>query len=400
MEYTKTVMTEATNTIPEFSNGASPLPKTESDIGNGPGPTASIVIVSFNGRELLPACLEPTLAQATQHRAEVIVVDNGSTDGSVDLLRETYPAVRLIEATHNLGFAGGCNAGCRAAASNTIILLNNDAVPELGWLSGLIDALDEPNVAVACSVIHERDYPEAYALGTGALSVIGHPIAGAMQRPERPFFATGCSLAFKRSVCGDPFDPIFFTYYEDVFLAWRVRLQGFVVARALGSHVQHLGSITAQRNPARAFSFRERNKLVTLLLCYQRSTLLRLLPLYAFDGLVRLGEDLVRAVRAMPSGQAGAPAFVAKYAVLLKALGWIMVHASTIAQRRAAIQQQRRVDDAAITPLLSAKIFDDVVPSRSHAIANRVARLYCRLASIRTVEGPPLLIRHDWRNLD
>jgi GT2 family glycosyltransferase len=358
-------------------------------------PAASIVIVNYNGRDLLPACLAPVLDQAERLGAETVVVDNGSSDDSVALIEREFPAVRLIKAQRNLGFAAGCNLGVRAATSETVVLLNNDAVPEPGWLDNLLQALEEPNVVVACSVVHDRNYPEAYALGTGSLSVIGHPIAGAMHRADRPFYATGASLAFKRDLCGEPFDPIFFAYYEDVLLAWQVRLLGYHVARALDSHVQHIGSATAQRDPARAFSYRERNKLLTLLLCYERATLFRLMPLYLFDGLVRLFEDLRLAIKGRAGGQAGAPPLIPKYVRLLGALTWLLLHHRGIAVRRAAIQRHRRLNDAAITPMLSGKIFDDVVPSRTHAIANRIALRYCRIAGVSTVESAPKPVRHE-----
>jgi GT2 family glycosyltransferase len=352
-------------------------------------PVASIVIVNYNGRKLLPACLVPVVHQAGRIGAEVVVVDNGSTDGSVDLVEREFPSVRLVREHRNLGFAGGCNVGVRAAAGATVVLLNNDAVPEPGWLEQLLKALAGPEVVVACSVVHDSNYPEPYALGTGGLSVIGHPIANAMHRPDQPFYATGASLAFKRDRCGEPFDPVFFAYYEDVLLAWEVRLLGFHVARALASHVQHLGSATAQRDPARAFWYRERNKVLTLLLCYAWPTLFRLAPLYLFDGVARLLEDLWLAARGRSSGQAGAPPLMAKYALLLKALAWLLLHRRAIARRRTAIQRARRVDDAAITALLSSKIFDDVVPSRAHTLANRLARCYCGIVRIPTVETAP-----------
>jgi hypothetical protein len=347
--------------------------------------------VNYNGRNLLPDCLKPTLDQANEAGAEVIVVDNGSSDGSVELVRRDYPAVRVVEAFRNLGFAAGCNVGARAAASETIVLLNNDAVPEPHWLDRLLAALAEPNIAVACSVVHDRNYSDDYALGTGSISVVGHPIANAMRQPDRPFYATGAALAFKRTLFPEPFDPMFFAYYEDVMLSWRARLMGHDVARALDSHVQHLGSATAQRDPSRAFYYRERNKLLTLLLYYEASSLLRLLPLYLFDGITRLAEDLALTMKGRAaSGQGGAPpAITPKYAVLLKALGWLALHASDIAARRTTIQRARRLDDAAITPMLSGKIFDDVIPSRAHHIANRIALGYCRLAGIATIETHP-----------
>ncbi len=348
---------------------------------------ASVIVLNYNGRDLLPACLAPTLVQAEHIGAEVIVVDNGSSDGSVELLQRDFPTVRVIQAPRNLGFAEGNNVGVRAAESDTIVLLNNDAVPDAHWLTRLLAALDDPDVAVACSVVHDRDYAEAYALGTGSLSVIGHPVAGAMRRMDRPFYATGCSLAFKRSLCGEPFDPILFAYYEDVLFSWHARLRGFEVARALGSHVQHLGSATARRDPGRAFFLRERNRLFTLLVCYEQSTLARLVPLYIFDALVRLGEDVYRALTGRPAAQLGAPPLARKYLLLLQAVAWLVQHGPAIADRRREIQRRRTLRDGAITPLLSAKVFDDVVPSRIHTVANHLARTYCRLARIHTIES-------------
>lgn len=349
-------------------------------------PPASVIIVNYNGRDLLARCLPEVLAQAEVLAAEVIVVDNGSTDGSAELIACDFPQVRCIRTSQNLGFAEGCNVGVRAAQADRVVLLNNDAVPEPAWLVMLLAALEPPDVAVACSVVHDRNFPEPYALGTGSLSVIGHPVANAMVREDCPFYATGASLAFKRAICGEPFDRLYFAYYEDVLLSWRVRLRGYAVARALRSHVQHLGSATSSRNPVRAFTYRERNKLLTLLLCFEASTLVRLLPLYLFDAVVRLLEDLWRAMTGRPPAQAGSPPLRHKYAALLRALWWLLTHHREIAARRAVIQRSRRVADRAITSMLSARIFDDVVPTRAHTIANRLSSLYCRLVGIPTVE--------------
>jgi GT2 family glycosyltransferase len=368
-------MTESTKSLPSAA------------AEHQPGQAASIVVVNYNGRDLLADCLSAALPQANALGAEIVVVDNASTDASVQLVRERFPSVRVLEAPRNLGFAGGCNAGVRAATNDLVVLLNNDAVPDPGWLEALLAALDPPDVAVACSVVHDRDYAEAYALGTGSLSVLGHPIAGAMRQHDRPFYTTGAALALKRHVCGaDPFPAGFFAYYEDVLLAWRLRLQGYQVARALGSHVQHLGSATASRMPERAFYLRERNKLITLLVCYEGRTLARLLPLYLLDGLVRLLEDAWAAANGRRAAQKGAPPFVGKYALLLRALGWLLLNADAVGRQRMEIQRERRVSDAAITPMLSGKIFDDIVTSQTHSLANRAALDYCRAAGIRTFE--------------
>lgn len=108
-------------------------------------PFVSIVIPNYNGARYLPTCLEAVRCQRYPlDRFEVIVSDNGSTDGSIELLRNRYPWVRLIENGRNLGFASGCNVGIRASRGDYIVLLNNDTAPEPTWLGNLV-AVAEAN---------------------------------------------------------------------------------------------------------------------------------------------------------------------------------------------------------------------------------------------------------------
>src|SRR5687767_1415044 len=96
---------------------------------------ASILVVNYNGRALLPECLAALERQnLPRDQFEILVVDNGSTDDSVPFIRREYPAVRLIESEHNRGFAGGNNLGARHAAGEWLALINNDAVAGERWL--------------------------------------------------------------------------------------------------------------------------------------------------------------------------------------------------------------------------------------------------------------------------
>lgn len=347
------------------------------------------MIVNFNGRHLLDSCLPVALEQAAPCGAEVILVDNASTDGTVAHVESLYPEVVVVKSPRNVGFAGGCNLGVRAATGAIIVLLNNDAVPQPGWLSGLLRALEPPDVAVAASVVREARYPPAYELGTGTISVIGHPIPHVGRDPEHPFYATGCSLAFKKRLFPEPFEPVYFAYYEDTLLSWRAHLKGYRVARALESAVDHVGSATALRQPTVAAFYWERNKLLTLLLCYESQTLWKLVPLYVFDGLVRLAEDLWRAIKRVQD----LGATVQRYRILVRALLWLLGHATHVKELRREIQSGRTRDDREITTMLSGKIFDDHVPTRAHEIANRFALIYCRAVGLRTAEHSRPLVR-------
>jgi hypothetical protein len=345
--------------------------------------------VNYNGLRLLEPCLTETQAQASEVGAEVVFVDNGSEDTSVAFVRSRFPNVVVVESSTNEGFAGGCNAGVRAARARLIVLLNNDAVPKERWLERLLEAVQPADVAIACSVVHDTNYPAAYALGTGSVSVIGHPIPDVARDPAEPFYATGCSLVFKRDLLGEPFDPVFFAYFEDTVLSWGARLRGLRVVRALGSAVQHLGSATASQQPTRSLYYYERNKVLMLLLCYERSTLWRLLPLYFFDGLIRVARDCWLVTKAGDKAAERGRATFRRYLIVMRAVTWLAAHPATIARLREAVQRERKRDDRAITPMLSGKIFDDMQSTRGQKIANALSILYCRLVGIQTAEQAP-----------
>src|SRR5690349_18848009 len=96
-------------------------------------PLVSIIVVNFNGRERLAACLN-SLARQTYLAREIILVDNNSTDGSIDAVRGEFPNIRIVSLGTNAGFAAGCNAGIVIANGSLIATLNNDAIAEPGWL--------------------------------------------------------------------------------------------------------------------------------------------------------------------------------------------------------------------------------------------------------------------------
>src|SRR5262245_16977218 len=122
-------------------------------------PRVSVVIPNWNGQQFLRVCLE-ALRRQSYRSYEVVLVDNASTDDSVAYVQTVYPEVRIECLAHNLGFAGGVNAGMRAAQGEYIALLNNDTEADPGWLEALVAALDaEPEIGFAASKMiayHDR----------------------------------------------------------------------------------------------------------------------------------------------------------------------------------------------------------------------------------------------------
>ena len=197
--------------------------------------SASIVIPNWNGRDLLEKYLPSVLAAAQQcPRTEVIVVDNGSTDGSAQLVLERFPSVRLIALDRNLGFGGGSNEGFGHARNDIVVLLNSDMRVERDFLRPLLDAFsDEKVFAVSCQIFFSDPNKKREETGLtegwwqqGALRV-GHRIEPSLQEPYPCFYGGGGSCAFDRRkfLALGGFDELLRPFYlEDTdlgYLAWK-----------------------------------------------------------------------------------------------------------------------------------------------------------------------------------
>lgn len=214
------------------------------------GPTVSVVIPNWNGRRWLDPCLEALGAQ-DRPPDEVIVVDNGSSDGSVDHLRAAHAHVDVLEMGTNTGFAHAANAGVERARGEFVALVNTDVVLAPDWISRLSAALagDASAAAMACKMVSLADPGVIYDAGDilrrdGACEQRGRfrRDDGRWDEPGEVFGACAGAALYRRSVlCSlGGFDERYFAYLEDVDLALRIRLAGWrcryepVVARHAG----------------------------------------------------------------------------------------------------------------------------------------------------------------------
>jgi GT2 family glycosyltransferase len=212
-------------------------------------PAVAVVIPNWNGRRWLPGCLESIAAQ-TVRPAEVIVVDNGSTDGSLELLEE-QEGVRALALGRNTGFAFAANRGVEAASSELVALVNTDVVLAPDWVERMAAAIEaDPGAAsVACKMVDLKDPSLLYDAGDvlrrdGACEQRGRfeRDDGRFDAPGEIFGACAGAALYRREVVLDAggFDERFWTYLEDVDLALRLRLAGWgcryepVVARHAG----------------------------------------------------------------------------------------------------------------------------------------------------------------------
>jgi GT2 family glycosyltransferase len=209
---------------------------------------ASVVIPVWNGASVLPECLDALYAHSGGAMQEVICVDNASHDESAALIAEHYPEARLIRQPVNLGFAGGVNAGMDVAQGDVFVLLNQDAVIHPGWLTTLINTLEEnPEFGIAgCTVLGpDGTVQHAGAMITRPEAYGAHLVDVGDSQPRRVEYATGAALAIRREtweIVGRLDDGYYPAYYEDSDYCYRARRKGIETVYVPEARITHLFS--------------------------------------------------------------------------------------------------------------------------------------------------------------
>lgn len=212
---------------------------------------STVIIPNWNGKHWLQECL-PALARQTYLPAQIIIVDNGSSDGSGNWVRQYYPRVHLIEQEDNTGFAAAVNTGIRASNSRYVALLNNDTVPSTTWLETLETALERqaPQVAGICGKMLMLDAPDTIENAGDTLSWQGSANKRGHGEPTTCYttpgdvFAVCAGAALYRRDFLDKnglFDEAFFAYLEDIDLCLRGRLCGYRFIYEPGAILHHQG---------------------------------------------------------------------------------------------------------------------------------------------------------------
>lgn len=212
-------------------------------------PRVSVIIPHWNGRQHLHDCLT-SLRQQTFADHEVILVDNGSTDGSQEYVRSEFPEVILVELGENRGFTGACNAGYAASRGEFVCLLNNDTETDPQWTEVLVDTFERhPRAGIVAGkmlLFNQRDHfhtaGDYYRVnGIPGNRGVWQADHGQYDREEPVFSACGGAAAYRRAMVEQIgfLDDAFFFSCEDIDLAWRAHLAGWEVIYAPGAIVYH-----------------------------------------------------------------------------------------------------------------------------------------------------------------
>ncbi|MCX6693235.1 MAG: glycosyltransferase family 2 protein [Methanomicrobiales archaeon] len=292
---------------------------------NGDTCAISVIIVNYNGEHLLSRCLSALMPSATAG-VEVVVVDNGSTDGSLALISEQYPMVRTIALQKNHGYAGGVNAGINASCGEFVLTLNTDTIPQRDFLTHLVHVMRNDPAIGMCAP--KMVFPDGRINSAGIrVSRSGaswdrgmfEPDIGQYDHQEEVFGPCGGSALYRRVMLQEIglFDEEFFLYMEDVDVAFRAHLAGWLCVYVPDAVVVHLHGGTSGFRSAIAVYYGNRNILwypfkdfppIFLLtsLPWILGRTIALIPYYAYHG--KLGVIL----KAKWDGLIGVPGMLRK----------------------------------------------------------------------------------------
>ncbi len=248
-------------------------------------PKVTVIIVNYNGMDYLDACLSSVLQQQFDDY-EVILVDNASTDGSLEHVHQKYPSLIFIENKENTGYAGGINSGLAIAKGAYISPLNMDTEAEHGWLEELVAYIEgHPDTGAVCPKVLIRGHqPVINCTGLNIhFSGLGfcrqlHEPDNPNSRPQKVNGISGCSYLIRRDLFtqmgGAP--AYCFMYNDDVVISWLLALMGYDIYCLPSSIIYHRYRLSM--TPEKFFHL-EKNRLYLILSTFKWPTLLVLSPL-------------------------------------------------------------------------------------------------------------------------
>ncbi len=300
----------------------------------------SAIVVNYDGENLLEECLS-SLRKQTHKNLEIIVVDNASTDNSVELIKSKFPEVKIIQTKTNEGFAAANNIGIEKSRGSYVAMLNNDAVAEKNWLKELVEmAEQDKKTGLVGSKILRTGSNEIDTMGLKLIKS-GYPLE-IKENKGKLFGVDDCACLYRREMLEDIrqkegiYDVDYFMYFEDADVSIRALLRGWKADIAEKAVVFHKGSISANKRKNLKKYMVERNILWFIAKNFPRGILLRnlvwivplqfgVLLLNAFKGNFSVAKAKFDALKGLPK----------------------------IIEKRKAIQQNKSLQDAELLKIIS-----------------------------------------------
>lgn len=242
----------------------------------------TIAILNWNGAKMLEQFLPSVCKYSVHDDVEICIIDNASTDTSSTVVATQFPSIKWIQLPENYGFAEGYNKGIKKLSTPYVLLLNSDVEVTEGWLTPLINYMEEHPEAVACQpkicAYHHKAYYEYAGAAGGFIDKWGYPfcrgrifdtIEKVSEKYEEAipvFWATGAALLVRREAYEEVggLDAHFFAHMEEIDLCWRWQLRGYEIACVPQSTVYHVGGGTLKKESPKKTYLNFRNNLLML----------------------------------------------------------------------------------------------------------------------------------------
>jgi len=331
----------------------------------------TVIILTYNSRADISACLHTVKRQSWEGEYEIVVVDNNSQDDTVKIVSEHFPEVVLLKVPVNRGYAGGNNVGIRYAleqGTDYSVILNPDTEVDIDWLKNLVTVADEKVDAglVQSKILFDGERYRVNTIGN-PLHYLAFSWSGGYKKLSSAYrdilavpSASGASLLVKNNVFEriGMFDEYLFMYHEDLDLSWRARLAGFNVYMSPDSKVYHKYSFSFG---TRKFYYFERNRWVLFFSNYKILTILLFLPMFILTDFAMLGYSL---------GTGWFKYKIQSYFGFVKLLPHVI-------KKRFDISRFRVRSDKEMLQSMTAKLdFDDVNNVLIRYLYNPLARVY------------------------
>jgi len=315
-----------------------------------PAPEICVIIPHYNGEAILRDCLD-SLYRTTAMPLEVLLVDNASTDNSAAMVKSEFPQTRILSLEKNLGFAGGCNAGIRAAQTPYVLILNNDTIHQQGWIEELYHKIRSAEDIAAVqpkllSYQNQDQFDYSGACG-GEMDLFGFPYTRGRifeyieadhkqydALEDTIFWASGTAFLARRELLLEAglFDEEFFAHMEEIDLQWRLQLMGYRIVIEPQSVIWHRSGYTLSAESPLKKYLNHRNSLFMFLANYRLFLTLYLLPVRILLDWMALSFSLYR----LDFGRAWAVA---------KAHLWILRYFPKVLRKRRQVKSIRRMRD-------------------------------------------------------
>ncbi len=345
-------------------------------------PKVSIIILNWNQKHYTIPCIK-SLLKSSYRDFEIILVDNGSEKKDIQAIEEEFKGnekVKIIKNKENRGFAEGNNIGVRNSSpeSKYVILVNNDTTASRDWLGEMVGGIesDERIEGMDCCYMPRKGINGSLTLTGFNITHFDDEFEGKEFIPM--FYVPGSQFMFDKELIGEPFDPDYFIYGEDIYLGWLIRLKGYEVARRRTSNPNakfvHYGEHILQKKKSHLAAFLgTRNQLLNLFLFYERKTLLKLIPLIIISQL-----------------------FYSLYewrliSIHIKAYIWFIPNIKKLLEKRKKIQKQRKVSDKEIIRIMSCKFMGEnkikqPLFRKITDLTNKFFCVYCKIVGLNSVE--------------